>query len=363
MPNLILHVGPAKCGSSSIQKFFAEQKRPCIQRTRYKLLDPADITALNQEDPCKKVNNKMNKIIRAHLRCDALILSHEYLFQCPLAIRNICNLAKKSVRKISIIGYSRKQSDRMVSAYSQWEFRSPDLVKEKNEILKTIDIDPILFSGLERNLIANIVSDFGSAEQTSNTNIIDWYHSYKTISERVTIPDLEIICGFIPIKDQNSSLIQDFCKRCGLTLRDKRKNAGKEIVNLKFNQDIVEAINNAVDFGFDMPGPHRNNSVLQQLSNMSIRQSQETKHFLTSLKGYIDTYFLNSNRRLCREYELNEEDFAPAVQLSKTDIMDIIVREGQRRAANKSDIIHDYRMLSARMVELCLRVMKDGKCQ
>lgn len=361
MPKLILHVGPAKCGSSSIQQFFAHQKKPCIQRTRYKLLDPGEIAELNQEDPCEKVVAKITKILRDNLRCDVLILSHEYLFQCPLAIRNICNLAKKSVSNISIVGYSRKQSDRMVSAYSQWVFRSPDLVKEKNEILKGVNIDPILFSGLERHLIASIINDFDYEEQLANYNIIDWYHSYKKISNQVEIFGADIKCGFIPIKDLNSSLIQDFCDKCGLTLRPNWQNAKEKVVNAKFNDDIVEAVYNAVDFGIDMPKPHMKNSILHRLSDMNVQRPKEMSKFLMDMKSYIDTYFLNSNKQLCREYELNEDDFLPAEQLSKSDIMNKILQEEQRRAGNKSEIIQDYRMLSARMIELCIRVVDNIK--
>ena len=74
------------------------------------------------------------------------------------------------------------------------------------------------------------------------------------------------------------------------------------------------------------------------------------------LKEYIDTYYLNSNRQLCREYGLDEAYFAPSMEYSKQEILDIIEQEAQQRAMNKSIIINDYRMLSARMVELCLKV-------
>ena len=361
MPDLILHVGPGKCGSSSIQGFFASQKNPCLQKTRYKLLNPADISELNHDQPSEKIMTDFTKLVSNNLRCDALILSHEFLFQCAYAVRNICNLAKNLVNKIVIVGYSRQQSDRLVSAYSQWYFRSPEIIKEVSEVLNTLEIDPVLFSGLERHLIASIVNDFYSVRQVFKHNIMDWFHSYENMSQLVGASGAYIRCGLLPKKDSNISLIQDFCEKCELTLRDKTKDVSNKVANLKFNKDIVEAIYNAVDFGLDMPGPHVNNSLLHHLSSMNVKTGEETSDFFLKLKSYIDTYFLDSNRHLCQKYDLNEDYFEPAERISKSDILDIIKQEGQKREANKADIINDYRMLSARMIELCLRVIKDKR--
>ena len=44
------------------------------------------------------------------------------------------------------------------------------------------------------------------------------------------------------------------------------KDASQQIFNTSFNPDIIEAVNNAIAFGLDMPGPHESNQVLALLS-------------------------------------------------------------------------------------------------
>ena len=50
MSRLILHIGPGKCGSTSIQNLFAQHGSssygPCAERTFFCLLDPDDFTDL-----------------------------------------------------------------------------------------------------------------------------------------------------------------------------------------------------------------------------------------------------------------------------------------------------------------------------
>ncbi|MGK7907111.1 MAG: hypothetical protein AB4040_07775 [Synechococcus sp.] len=361
MARLILHVGPGKCGSSSIQKFFATQKKPCIQNTHFLLLNPLEISKLNCEEPSESIFTNFTELLLDNLiGCDVLILSHEYLFQCPYAVKNICSLAKKLVKEISIIGYSRRQSDFLISAYFQWLFRSPDRIKETTYILDKLELDPVLFSGLERQLIASIANDFYSARQLSEYSILEWYSSYKKISQLVHESGAVTKCGVLPYKEPNISLIQDFCKKSDLTLRDEMKKVSQQVSNLSFNQDIIEAINNAVAFGLDVPGPHDSNAVLHLLSTKMVKSEKKSSDFLANLKSYIDTYYLTSNYNLCREYGLSKAYFTPSVQFSKLEILDKIIFEGQQRALNKSAVISDYRILSARMIELCLRLAKGN---
>jgi hypothetical protein len=161
MARLILHIGPAKCGSTSIQQFFTAQKKPCTENTHCILLNPLEISELDCERPSKSILATFTQLLLSGLNgCDVLILSHEYLFQSQYAIKHICSLAKNLVTKTYIIGYSRRQSEFLRSAYSQWSFRSPDLVKGAIEVFDELGLDPVLFSGLERQLIAAIVNDF-----------------------------------------------------------------------------------------------------------------------------------------------------------------------------------------------------------
>ena len=154
MSKLVIHVGPGKCGSSSIQGFFKRRKRPCVQKTRFIKLDKTEILKLDHEIPEESAVTAFTRLLSNNLnRCDILILSHELLFECPYAIKNICKISTDLVSSIVIIGYSRRQSDFLVSAYHQWGFREQDRVKEDIDALIDLELDPILFIGLERHLI------------------------------------------------------------------------------------------------------------------------------------------------------------------------------------------------------------------
>ena len=360
MTSLVLHVGPPKCGSTSIQQFFATQERPCVENIHYTLLDPLEISELNREQPSESILSTFTQLLADNLTgCDVLILSHEYLFECQYAIKNICNLAKNLVTEISIIGYSRRQSEFLISSYSQWGFRVPDRITEAILVLEKIKLDRVLFSGLEQQLIVSIVNDFYDYRY-EEYRIFDWYHSYKGIRQLIDKSGAVVKCGVLPNKEFGNTLIHDFCKKSGLTLHDEINDTSQQIFNMSFNQDLIEAINNAVAFDLDVPGPHENNDVLDLLSNKMVKTTNDSSEFLSNLKSYIDSYFFSLNQQFCHEYDLRETYFAPSAQFSKQEILDLIIYEGQQRAMNKSIVINNYRMLAARMIELCLKLTKEN---
>ena len=360
MTRLILHVGPPKCGSTSIQQFFATQERPCVQNIHYTLLDPSEISELNREQPGESILRVFTQLLADNLTgCDVLIWSHEYLFECQYAIKNICSLAKNLVTEISIIGYSRRQSEFLISSYSQWGFRVPDRITEAIIVLDKIKLDRVLFSGLEQQLIVSIVNDFYDYRY-EEYRIFDWYNSYKGIRQLIDKTGAVVKCGVLPNKEFGNTLIHDFCEKSGLTLHYEINEMSQQIFNTSFNQDLIEGINIAVAFGLDVPGPHEHNDVLESLSNKMVKMTNHSSEFLSNLKSYIDTYFLSLNQQYCQEYGLSEAYFTPETRFSKQEILDLIIREGQQRALNKSVAINNYRMLAARMIELCLKLTKEN---
>lgn len=359
MVRLILHIGPGKCGSSSIQQFFETQKHPCIQRTHYKLLSPSLISELNSEEPSKSLLGSFSEQLSGDLKgYESLILSHEFLFQNPHAVKNICCLAENLTEKIYIIGYSRRQSDHLVSAYSQWLFRSPKRVHEVANVLAGLELDPALFTGLERQLIASIENDFYSARQLSEYSILDWNVSYNNISQCIHEGGVVLKCGTLPNNESDVPLIHDFCAKADLTLQRNMNDAVKDVANLSFNQDVIEAINNAVVFGLDAPGPHESNDIIALLSAKVKTTTNNSPEFISALKMYIDNYFWESNKQLCTKYNLSQSYFRPKQFFSKSEIIDMVVHENHRRSTNKSTIINNYRRLSAKMIELCIALAK-----
>jgi hypothetical protein len=91
-----------------------------------------------------------------------------------------------------------------------------------------------------------------------------------------------------------------------------------------------------------------------------VKMTNSSSEFLSNLKSYIDSYFFSLNQQFCHEYDLRETYFAASARFSKQEILDLIIHEGQQRAMNKSMVINHYRMLSARMIELCLKLTKEN---
>ena len=332
-----------------------------MQKTHFILLDPFEISKLNYEHPSesllKTFAGRLSKNIAGN---DFLILSHEFLFQNPYTIKNICYLAEKRNIKVSIIGYCRRQSDFIISAYSQWLFRSPDRTSETTKTLKEFGLDPLLFTGMERLYIASVINDFYSARQLSEYSILDWHASYKNISQLIPELGAVIKCGVLPWKNNDVPLVQDFCAKAGLTLYTKSKNAVQNIINKSFDQDVVEAINNAVTYGINITTPHDNNAVIELLSSKMNPANKNPSEFLSDIKSYTDTCYLTSNQKLCKQYGLDPAYFEPSKSLSKQETIDIIIHEDYQRSLNKSAIIENYHMLSAKMVELCFKLIKDN---
>lgn len=363
MTELVLHIGPGKCGSSSLQNFFASQKNPCFEDIGYFKPNAPEISKLNCIKPSESLLATFAIQLSENLiGCDTLILSHEFLFQNPYTIANIVAIAtiNKLVTKVFIIGYSRRQSDFLISAYSQWLFRSQDRINEVTNTLVKFGIDPVLFTGLERQLIASVINDFHSARQLSEYSILDWHNSYNTISQLVREYGVEVKCGVLPRKESDIPLLEDFCRKAGLTLYHQNKAVVQKVSNVSFNQDIVEAINNAVTLGFQVPNPHEDNDIIGFLSSKMNPMRKNSSEFLLGLKSYIDTYYFDSNILLCNQYNLDKLYFLPTERFSKSEIIDIILNEGDQRSLDKSTIIKNNQMLSAKMIELCLKVTKDS---
>jgi hypothetical protein len=358
MSKLVIHIGAPKCGSSSIQNFFETQRRPCIEKTHYVMLDPVQVSQLNLKTPLESSVTAITKLLTSNInKCDVLILSHEFLFQCPYSIERICTIAKDLVSDIVIVGYCRKQSNFMISAYHQWGFRQPEKVKSAITSTEDLGLETALFSGLERHLIASIVNDFEGIEQ-SKQNVQDWYISYHNISRLLQDSSAIVKCGVIQGKDAAKSLIQDFCELSNLSLKKKISATSEKVVNASFNQNLVEAMNNAIYYGIEIPPPHDFNDEINEISNIMTKTNNVESQFLTSLKAYVDTFYMNSNNQLCENYGLNKEYFSPTKQLNKSQILNIIKNEGMSRTADSSVILNQNRMLSAQMAVACIEIIQ-----
>ncbi len=134
---------------------------------------------------------------------------------------------------------------------------------------------------------------------------------------------------------------------------------GEKSANITFNHELIEAINNAVTFGLDVPGPHEDNDKIGRVTAAKCLESSSIPEFVSALKSYIDTYHYDSNKQLCEKHHLDKAYFHPNVQSSKEQILDIISCEQNVRSSDTLGCIHKYRMLSAQMAVACLEIVKD----
>ena len=229
-------------------------------------------------------------------------------------------------------------------------------------MLKQLNINPHLFTGLEKLLITNIVDDF-YVPGYGDYRILDWFNSYELITGQLDDTKAKTKCGVLPSKNSGKGLIFDFCEKAGLTLKNEMQNASKQIRNTSFNAELVEALNNAVILGLDVPAPHDDNEILELLSVAMDNNSRMdiSGDFLLNLKAYVDNYFFESNQKLCSKYGLDEMYFAPSAGLDRNEIFDIIKNENRQRTLNAPEIINNYRMLSAKMAELCIKLARDER--
>lgn len=370
MSKLILHIGPGKCGSSSIQSFFESKKNPCLEKVHYYLLSPSTIREFSTEKVPENLFSMYKKLMSTTTKNDGvLILSHEVLSRFPLTIKNLCDIGKEFVADIDVVGYSRRQGEFMVSAYSQWYFRASGRIKLVRDILDELGVDPTLFSGVEQYLIASIMRNF-DLDSSGKIPIQDWFNTYNAISNLVPDDTASIKCGVLPKRGAKQNLIQDFCNKVNITLRDEMIEASNIIVNPSFDKEVVEALNNALHLGLlesadfpvdDVRHDRRMNEAIVALSNAMNLSTQKHQDFLTQLKAYIDSYFLSSNKQLSQKYGLDKACFAPAQLYSKEEILSIIISESHQRAENMKSIIEDYRLLSAKMVILGLKVAFEAE--
>lgn len=349
MKRIILHIGPGKCGSTSIQSFFGEHSHLCNEKVGFRMLNPQFIVQLeeNNQEAVKIIVD----LIENFTWSEVLILSSELLRWKPTAIKNIMDVAKKQCEDVRIIGYSRRQSDWMISAYGQWGFRIKDKIDNNNSILKSKDLTPSLFSCLEQDLMAAILSNFFR-------NHCTWEKVYEQIEQKIGSKYATIKVGVLPNRVHKFNLIEDFCKKADLTLKQEGETRTKHIENPRFNDRLVEAIGNATAFDLEVPKKDDHNSVLFFISAQMEHIENKTTYndFLTTLKQHIDACFLPSNQRFCQKYGLDESYFAAGDP--HPDIIGYIKEENDRRLADAPAIIEEYKLLSGIMAETCFKLAK-----
>ncbi|MCR5856893.1 hypothetical protein [Mesorhizobium sp. J428] len=346
--SLILHVGPAKCGSSSIQREIAREGSPFHGHSV--MLPLALLQQLIEETVVPDAAARLLDIASGLFACgDQVVISHEAMFQRPVALRNIVALLRPVVEDVTVVGYSRRQSGFIQSAYSQWLFRSPERTSEVGAALRAAGLEPLHFTGLEACFIAAVKTDMRSARQLSNDFILDWHAVYGEIARMLAPFGVKVSAGFIPREGYRFSLLADFYKRCGLS-SPALADMDETPANAQFDPDLVEAVHLAVELGLPAPGPHQHAAFFDGNSGFRLPAEQpEQDDFLDVLKDFVDTRFQASNRAFCLEYGLAEEYFRPRRIVTRDAVEEAIAREAQRRRADPDIVLRRQAAVAARL--------------
>lgn len=363
MRKLIIHVGPGKCGSSSIQEHFKSNERDySLQSASFLQLNANWIGKASKINDFPEESPETNRVKNRASSHQTLILSHEYLFQKPRAVSTISKKLEQYFQEIIIIGYSRRQSEHIKSSFNQWIFRSRERLLESYNCLEEHGINPALFTSLERYLIAGALTDFRSTRQLSGDLILNWHKRYSRLDELIKNTNATIKCGVIPIPKAASpnSLVKDFHLKADLQPINSRKNQQEIQANPQFNQTLVEAVSNFQLLNeIKLVEPHKKNKELAAISQALTTKSKNKTTFETQLECYIDSFFWNSNKKFCEKYDLPTASFEPREILTKSIIRHLVKTEQIKRQHDPEILIETYQAMNAELVQACMKLIES----
>ena len=348
---LIVHVGPGKCGSTSIQTELA--RRGSLFDGRSIELTKAMIRQFDSDESIPAAPPQLLESASALLADgEVAILSYEVLFQRRQALRNFVRFLRPLVDEVIVVGYSRRQSGFIQSAYSQWMFRSPGRSAEVRGILQAAGLEPSHFTGLEAHFVAAMKTDMASARQLADNVILDWHAGYQDIARLLAPFEAKISAGFIPREGYEFSLLADFYRRCGHASAPLPAMA-ETVINTQYDADLIEAVHLAIRLGLPVPGPHEHNAFFERGVDIPpLSQRPEGDELLDMLRDYADTRYWEANRAFCREHGLSEEYFEPRRIVSLEDAEDAVAREAARRRADPDLVSRRNAAIAGRLASI-----------
>lgn len=366
MKKLILHIGAPKCGSTSIQNFFLQNAKPCIEKIRFELLNEEEVRSLNAIESDMSLLKELNRKLRNSLKStDVLIWSHEHFFVSPDAIKKVVLSALELKVDLSIVAYVRRQSSFILSSYAQWAFRSAGNAEKTSNYLTEQGINPIFFNAFEKNLLVSVLRDFKGFHNKIRYSkpFYNWHNTFLTLEQIVGSSKLLKI-GLLPTKEMPFDLVADFCSKVNLTLKPKYADKSSNKSNPKFHPYLVEAINSAAILQLNPVGLHEKNDLLAKISGEIKSAHFEHTAFTQLLKEYVDQYFWPSNSQLCQKYELPGSYFAISSEsTAKGMLRQAIEEELQKRKNDPTSIVDYYKKVAATLALPCIHFaeMADKK--
>lgn len=327
MARIVLHIGPEKCGSTSIQQIMSEPAKT----HQFLLLDPYLIIGLDQAQPDPNAVDAVRKTIDACLMSEpekVLIVSHEMIFKSRHMAANIAGICKTLVGEVLAVAYVRRQSDFAVSSFGQWHFRSSDRLKEARDMIANRGIDPFLFTGAERHLMAGLLGEWSIFRQPSRHLYVNWNQSVTSCAECLSKFGVTLSVGLLPRAGFAGDLVSDFRSRAGLEHVDA--STDPHIRNRGFPPALIEATVNAIEAGLDMPGPHEANGFFAGLDTQGL-PPLDAETLQPQLQSFVDTAFLEDNRLFAQRYDHPINYFLPTTDVTGLAAEAVIHAEAQSR--------------------------------
>lgn len=336
MSRLVIHIGPPKCGSSTIQNFCL--KKPFKGKVAYRFIPPdlylAEIESARFEHFIRKLKSDLK-------RNDAVIISHESLFMQRVFLKTVCE--RVTPGQVSIIGYARKPSSFLVSSYNQWFFRDIKAQQKHSETLEKYLVNPIFFSGLEIYLMGLIFSDFKPSGNNTYP-LYNWNYNYQALRNELPA-DSQFLVNSLPSSSYSYNLIDDFCEKAGLVVKSRKRNKARKRVNTRFDALLVESISNSLYSNAEIVPVHSENKYLIRFSQQLGNRKEPASRFVNDLCACIDSVFLPDNKTFCSVYSLPLSEFEPRKLISKEQLTDIIKKEFEHRKTHPEEFILHYRKI------------------
>ncbi len=336
---IVLHVGPGKCGSSTIQSAVLSKSSEISKHVNGILLEPAEVSLLNSPNPPPETIAYFREVIRNALSASpekVLVLSHEVLFKFVDALVNLAGIARDHADEVVVVGYVRRQSDFLVSSFRQWLFRAPDRIAETADVLRENGLDPSVFLGVERHLIAAMFGNWHTGRQLSGHLFFDWSESLAQRAKALEIHRVPLSIGVLPRAGFEKPLVQDFLERIGV-------KPGEEPVEIAptnegYHGGLIEAVLNAIEVGHKMPGPHDFNDFFGGFRDLEGLAPKLDVSFLARLKTHIDTVFLAKNTEVAQKFGFDPDYFKPNALIDRQTIHSEIKAEEAKRAVVPKEI-------------------------
>lgn len=339
---LVIHVGAAKCASSSIQTSLEAVRQKLKNDFGYFLLTPPIAGgvewASEQDTFLHYLDWKLSEQTARQI-----VISHETLgdvFNVPL----VCSIADWALRnsrfdQVVISGYSRVQSSRCVSGFSQWAFREREPLTRHVEEMTRLGLPWQKFTPLERFLLDGSIN-------LNHRSHFEYYSKLllglKSLGERVTV-----VSNHIPTEKLPFSLLRDFVTSSKLALPSLNLESMDIKDNSSFHPILVNGIASYVtslqphNESF-FPGPHEGNNWVSHVSDRVKERQHEAEKFIQffandftqRLREHIDCAWAPDNQKYCELMSVNFDYFRPSKatsQLTENEILSLANDVASRR--------------------------------